>query len=111
MDYVDLVILVRLCIELDVKHWFHIENKEYVPDVSYAFLQTLDQRFGLVPENDDEVKRIRNTFHEIYLIEYKGVYKLDLDKTYKSPFNTILSKKKYEHYKNYVSIVKTEENE
>jgi hypothetical protein len=104
MDYVDLVILVRICIENDIDRWFSLSNSKIIPDVTYDFLENLKNNFGLIPEDENEFKRIRITFHDIYLIEYDGTYELNLEETFQSPFNNIIEPKHYEDWKKYVKI-------
>ncbi len=93
-------------INISPMHWFSLKDKSKVPDVSYAFFQTLKLRCGIIPKNKAEVKFIRQVFHDVYINDYKGIYKLDLDKTYASPIDTIIVVKKLEHYKEYVRHTK-----
>lgn len=99
---------IKMTIELAPNHWFSssVLDKPKIPDVTYAFYQTLKSRFGFFPKNKADVKFIRQIFHDIYINEYKGVYRLDLEKTYSSPLDTMIPVKFLEHYKNHVTHTK-----
>lgn len=94
---------VEKTIDISPEHWFSLKNLDYVPDHSYAFYQTLKSRFGIEPRNKAEVKYIRNIFHDIYINKYKGIYKLNLDKTFTSPLNFFIGVKKLIYYKKFVT--------
>jgi hypothetical protein len=97
---------VKQVIEIIPSHWFHLKDKSFVPDVTYAFYQTLELKYGISPKNNAEVRLIRKIFHEVYINEYKGVYKLDLKRTFASPLVSIIGVKKLEYYRYCVTHTK-----
>ncbi len=97
---------VKLVIEIIPNHWFCLKDKSIIPDVTYAFYQTLESKYGIFPKNKVEVKLIRKIFHEVYINEYKGVYKLNLERTFASPIDFIIGIKRLEHYRGYVTYTK-----
>lgn len=97
---------VKATIEICPEYWFHLKNNSIVPDTTFAFYQTLELRFGVKIDRNIDYKFIRKIFHEIYINEYNGIYKLNLSETYQSPVKYMIGIKNVKHHKNNVKYSK-----